>query len=179
VKQEAESVLIAPRRSGRLSTAPDAATDPTVSGSIFHDGNALATTVLAGKRGRPKSVGRKVVSTRRAKVPRTKRLRSFEDAKLPPRESVNETTSAGARRGLFETDRFKMEGLPQKNHNLVLSDFNPTKYTSGLSVFDIVHQGDILQSPEYVSDIFQRLYHSEVRHQRNDAFQFVDYHGDR
>jgi Cyclin, N-terminal domain/Cyclin, C-terminal domain len=165
VKQEVESVLIAPRRSGRLSTAPDAATETTVGGSIFHDINARTTTVPAGKRGRTKSVGREV-STRRAKVPRTKRLRSFEDAKLPPpRESVIEKASAGARRGLFETDRFKMEGLPQEHHNLVLANFDPTRYTSGLSVFDVANQGDILQSPDYVSDIFQRLYHSEVRQQ--------------
>jgi hypothetical protein len=171
VKQEAESVLIAPRRSGRLSIAPDAATEAIVGGSIFHDSNVLATTVPAGKRKRPKSVGRKVVSTRRTKVPRTKRLRSFEDAKLPPRETVIETASAGARRGLFQSDRFKMEGLPQEHHNLVLANFDPTRYTSGLSLFDVANQGDVLQSPEYVSDIFQRLYHSEVRLHCYDALQ--------
>jgi hypothetical protein len=55
------------------------------------------------------------------------------------------------------------DGRPQEHHNLSLTNFEPTKYTSGFSPYDVSIRGDVLQSPEYVSDIFQRLYHSEVR----------------
>ena len=54
------------------------------------------------------------------------------------------------------------DGYPQEHHNLSLTNFEPTKYTSGFSPYDVSIRGDVLQSPEYVSDIFQRLYHSEV-----------------
>ena len=55
------------------------------------------------------------------------------------------------------------DGRPQEHHNLSLTNFEPTKYTFGFSPYDVSIRGDVLQSPEYVSDIFQRLYHSEVR----------------
>lgn len=55
------------------------------------------------------------------------------------------------------------DGRPQEHHNLSLTNFEPTKYTLGFSPYDNSIRGDVLQSPEYVSDIFQRLYHSEVR----------------
>ena len=55
------------------------------------------------------------------------------------------------------------DGRPQEHHNLHLTDFQPTKFTCGFSPYDVSSRGDVLKSPEYVSDIFQRLYHSEVR----------------
>jgi hypothetical protein len=54
------------------------------------------------------------------------------------------------------------EGLPQEHHNLAPTHFEPTKYTAGISPHDVLSQGNVLQTPEYVSDIFQRLYNSEV-----------------
>jgi len=48
------------------------------------------------------------------------------------------------------------------NHNLVLPHLDPGKYTRGLSVYDVPNRGNVLESPEYVCDIFQRLYHAEV-----------------
>ncbi len=55
------------------------------------------------------------------------------------------------------------DGRPQEHHNLHLIDFQPTKFTLGFSPYDFSSRGDVLKSPEYVSDIFQRLYYSEVR----------------
>jgi hypothetical protein len=54
------------------------------------------------------------------------------------------------------------DGRSQEHHNLLLTNFEATKYTAGFSPYDISNRGDVLQSPEYVSDIFQRLYQSEV-----------------
>ena len=62
---------------------------------------------------------------------------------------------------------------PQEHHNLSLTNFEPTKYTSGFSPYDSSIRGDVLQSPEYVSDIFQRLYHSEVSSLRMRNVQLI------
>jgi hypothetical protein len=59
-------------------------------------------------------------------------------------------------------NRKQVEAHSQEHHNLLIANFEPTKYTSGFSPYDGSIRGDVLQSPEYVSDIFQRLYHSEV-----------------
>jgi hypothetical protein len=59
-------------------------------------------------------------------------------------------------------NRKHVEAHSQEHHNLLIANFEPTKYTSGFSPYDGSIRGDVLQSPEYVSDIFQRLYHSEV-----------------
>ena len=44
-----------------------------------------------------------------------------------------------------------------------MTPFDPTKFTVGLSIYDTPSQGQVLYAPEYISDIFQRLYYSEVR----------------
>jgi hypothetical protein len=45
----------------------------------------------------------------------------------------------------------------------IFTSFDASKYTSGVSPYDRRHQHDVLQCPKYVTDIFQRLYDSEVR----------------
>jgi hypothetical protein len=53
--------------------------------------------------------------------------------------------------------------LSDAHHNLVLEPFDATKLTAGISYYDRANRGKILLSPEYVTDIFQRLYDCEVR----------------
>lgn len=65
--------------------------------------------------------------------------------------------------GILEIGTGQEDGLPQEHYNLVLTNFEPTKYTNGMSPYDVTSRGDVLQSPEYVSDIYQRLFQSEVR----------------
>jgi len=48
------------------------------------------------------------------------------------------------------------------HHNLVVTPFDPSKFTVGHSAYDTPVQGQELYAPEYISDIFQRLYHAEV-----------------
>ena len=62
----------------------------------------------------------------------------------------------------FQTGSFTDISV-ESNYNLVLNPFNDSLYTSGISEYDTPSKGKILEAPEYVSDIFQRLYHSEVR----------------
>lgn len=125
------------------------------------------TTAAAAWNGDGKSV-----SHRRGKSDR--RVRSEPPPSSSPAKRVrrlfsstttNNNSSANCSAGSDNPQQqmCEMEGLPQEHHNLVLTNFQPTKYTSGLSFFDTHHRGDVLQSPEYVSDIFQRLYQSEVR----------------
>ena len=47
-------------------------------------------------------------------------------------------------------------------HGLAMTPFDPTKFTVGLSAYDAPYQDNVLLAPEYCSDIFQRLYNSEV-----------------
>jgi hypothetical protein len=46
----------------------------------------------------------------------------------------------------------------------VSSTFDCSKYTLGFSRHDKSTKGDVLQAPEYVCDIFQRLFKIEVSH---------------
>lgn len=54
--------------------------------------------------------------------------------------------------------------LEEAHHNLVLAPFDDSKYTAGISVYDTPSKGKILEAPEYVTDIFQRLYNAETQH---------------
>jgi hypothetical protein len=54
------------------------------------------------------------------------------------------------------------EFLQEANHNLVSDPFDPCKYTDGLSVYDTPNRNNVLEAPEYVTDIFHRLFHAEV-----------------
>jgi Cyclin, N-terminal domain/Cyclin, C-terminal domain len=67
---------------------------------------------------------------------------------------------------------FRGKGTPRElsvdlssevHHNMVQTPFDPSKFTLGLSVHDTPSKGNILAVPEYVADIYQRLYVEEVR----------------
>jgi Cyclin, N-terminal domain/Cyclin, C-terminal domain len=142
---------------------------------FFHEKSTAdkAAAVATKKRGRKskstsnaKNKSKMVTATSAlaSKAPFKKRLRTSSSSDSMYEDFEQQPRSKGARRGLFQTVRVKAtDGQPQEHHNLVLTNFDATKYTSGLSCYDIVHKGDTLRSPEYASDIFQRLYQSEVR----------------
>lgn len=50
-----------------------------------------------------------------------------------------------------------------ESYDMVVSSFDPTKYTLGLAAYDECNRDDPLEAPEYVTDIFQRLFRAEVR----------------
>lgn len=54
------------------------------------------------------------------------------------------------------------EFLQEVTHNLVSLPFDPCRYTNGLSVYDAPNRNDVNEAPEYVTDIFQRLFNAEV-----------------
>lgn len=48
------------------------------------------------------------------------------------------------------------------NHGLALAHLDPDKFTRGMATVDVLNRGNVLEAPEYVADIYQRLYHAEV-----------------
>jgi hypothetical protein len=52
--------------------------------------------------------------------------------------------------------------VEKTNYNLVIIPFTDASYTSGIAPYDTPSKGKIQEAPEYVTDIFQRLYHAEV-----------------
>lgn len=52
--------------------------------------------------------------------------------------------------------------VEEAHHNLVRMPFDDSKYTIGISIYDTPSKGKVLEAPEYVTDIFQRLYNCEV-----------------
>jgi hypothetical protein len=52
-------------------------------------------------------------------------------------------------------------GAQENNHSMVCQPFDATKYTIGISVYDSSSVDDVLQAPDYASDIFHRLFHEE------------------
>jgi hypothetical protein len=54
------------------------------------------------------------------------------------------------------------EFMQEVNHNLVTLPFDSCRYTDGLSVYDTPNRNDVNEAPEYVTDIFQRLFNAEV-----------------
>jgi hypothetical protein len=118
-----------------------------------------STTVVTSKKPtqvrqikRPRSLG--VMSPQLHVTKKASRRLSDEFADIPAKR---------ARYNFVVINDVTRDGRPQEHYNLSLTNFEPTKYTSGFSPYDMSNRGDVLQSPEYVSDIFQRLFHSEVR----------------
>jgi hypothetical protein len=48
------------------------------------------------------------------------------------------------------------------NHGLQNQNFYPTEYSQEISCYDEINQDKIEQVPNYVTDIYQRLYYAEV-----------------
>lgn len=177
----------APRRSGRLSTAR-VATVTVANDDSVHAVDLNAKKPPAAKRGRSKSVTLKGTTRRKSvaskpapkdapKQQTRKRSRSLEiipplAARVRARRRSEDYQLEPAKRARYDFLEMsgQEEGLPQEHHNLVLANFEATKYTAGLSPYDFTNRDDVQQSPEYVSDIFQRLFHSEVRIAQAEAW---------
>lgn len=52
--------------------------------------------------------------------------------------------------------------LAETDYSMVRKPFDNTKYTFGLSLHDEKHKDNVLMVADYVTDMFQRLYHAEV-----------------
>lgn len=85
-----------------------------------------------------------------AKRPRSK---SDCDINLPPKVART-VHSCGATR--------PVETTPVTNYNMDVSPFDSCRFTAGISPFDSQHRDNVLEAPEYVADILQRLYRAEV-----------------
>lgn len=51
----------------------------------------------------------------------------------------------------------------ETNYSMVCSPFDPNKFTIGMAEHDIRLEGQTLEAPEYVTDIYQWLFRLEVR----------------
>ena len=82
---------------------------------------------------------------------------SFDDSEISTSKLVLSVSESQRQK---ETEK----DLPAPPHGLVITPFDPTKFTVGISAYDAPHKGNVLHAPEYSSDIFQRLYYAEVRY---------------
>ena len=55
------------------------------------------------------------------------------------------------------------EFLTESDYGLVREPFDGSKFTLGIAPHDEANKEEALEAPEYTTDIFQRLYHAEVR----------------
>jgi hypothetical protein len=168
-----------PRRSGRLSVAREAAAE-----AQHESTQCSAVGVINNQHPENPTVGSRMPKERSSEtiVPSKKPTKQERQIKRPrslgvmsPHLHVAKKTSRRLddefediptirdRSNYCKNKDDQREGLSQEHYNLALTNFEPTKYTSGFSPYDVSNRGDVLQSPEYVSDIFQRLFHSEVR----------------
>ncbi|KAL7576442.1 hypothetical protein ACA910_018242 [Epithemia clementina (nom. ined.)] len=52
----------------------------------------------------------------------------------------------------------------KENHTLVMRPFEATKFTRTVAPHDVPYMGSLLETSEYVTDIYQRLYEAEARY---------------
>jgi hypothetical protein len=158
------------RRSTRLSsTQPsvDPSGDEADGSQIDHDskrGGRQTVVVIVPRVGAPGlSKETKRGSANHGARSKRSRSESLTNEELNPgcsaETSKRRRTSSTSLRRSSRLTRINQE----TNHNMVCSPFDSSKYTIGIAVHDIPNQGDVLQVPEYVADIYQRLFRLEVR----------------
>jgi Cyclin, N-terminal domain/Cyclin, C-terminal domain len=173
----------APRRSERLSVVRDSeATSSKPSQCYLASVADMKVQHVAAKRERSKSLALhkaavqhkssdfELVSKKNSNEHPVKRRRKLQDmspglvrpASRRLDDEFEEIPSKRVRCNFNDVSLVQGDRRSQEHHNLLLTNFEATKYTAGFSPYDISNRGDVLQSPEYVSDIFQRLYQSEV-----------------
>jgi hypothetical protein len=118
----------------------------------------------------PKQSSKKVASRGRGRSPKrskpvAKRPRSNSAAGAPASKKVcRRSHSVNPNRSTRSKSRGAQRKEPSSDHyNLERPDFDPTSFTTGVAHHDVQSFGKVLEAPEYVADIFQRLYHAEVR----------------
>jgi len=165
-KKEPEKIIRS-KSTSRSRSKPKSATPP-----ISKD------PVPKKTRGRSKTSRKEPDATESKATRATKRSRMQDDATEQPARktarasSTNQPKRTTRSRSGSKGEINKLVGkrldadlrLEADQHNLVRSlPFDPCKFTDGLSVYDTPSRDNVLEAPEYVSDIFQRLYHAEVR----------------
>jgi hypothetical protein len=132
---------------------------------------AVPNNRRASSRGRSKTEAGRKSSSGVGDAAAQSRSRSREPRKKPARGSSKRARKddSGAeqrkrpRKAARRRTRSEAADASVPHHNLVVSPFDSTKYTAGISVYDKDNRDDVLMVPEYAADIFQRLYKSEVR----------------
>jgi hypothetical protein len=92
----------------------------------------------------------------------------------PPKKVAKRSSRGRASKGLLkEENKEKTQAgavpknlcndiLAHTDHGLVRTPFDDSKYTPGISRYDLETRDDVQEVPDYVTDIFQRLYDAEV-----------------
>lgn len=111
-----------------------------------------APTTRCGAAGEKKAAGKRKRAPREDPQPNKTTRQQLKKLRSAPSESIQQK----------KTPKQQQQDQQAAHHNLVLTPFDPSMYTVGLSVFDTPNQGQVLCAPEYVSDILQRLYNAEV-----------------
>lgn len=109
------------------------------------------SSAVESKQTRPAAKRSRIQEDALAEQPARKVARATRSRSRPTEASVKATPK-------LLVDEF----MEETNYTLVSLPFNPCKYTEGLSVYDTPSRGNVLEAPEYVTDIFQRLFDSEV-----------------
>ena len=163
----------APRRSERLSLARGATeAREVVVKAVVHDHakmdelNQRNQDIKPVKKNSTEEQGRQNIRNRSVQEVLPPHLQVIRKASRRLSDDFDNVPIKRARQINHIVRKQNREGRPQEHHNLSLENFEPTNYTFGFSPYDVSIRNDVLQSPEYVSDIFQRLYHSEVRSKR-------------
>jgi hypothetical protein len=155
------------RRSTRLSSSTQPSVDPSGadgedSSQMNHDSNG------GGRRTMEVIVPGLSKETKRGSANHGARSKRSRGESLT-KEELNPGCSAetSKRRRTHSTSLRRSSRLTRSNqetnHSMVCSPFDSSKYTIGIAVHDIPNQGDVLQVPDYVADIYQRLFRLEVR----------------
>jgi hypothetical protein len=188
VVDEATAVIVEPRRSRRLSALAAAAESMAGAFDIHVQPPTKNSRKSKEKEGQKPSNDAKNTTKWKRKQQLTEQQRnapskkrklcdptseesdiSHTDSSLETTTQTSKTSSTSDEKSQASTThtnptqrRTCIDFLSDAHHNLVLKPFDATKLTLGISPYDQANCGKILQSPEYVTDIFQRLYDCEV-----------------
>ena len=97
--------------------------------------------------------GRSQATNPTAKTAKRARSKSVRDTNLPLKVARTVHSRGVAR---------PIETTPVTDYNMDVSPFDSCRFTAGISPFDSQHRDNVLEAPEYVADILQRLYRAEV-----------------
>jgi hypothetical protein len=128
------------------------------------------------------AAGSKRSGSKIAKEPPTKRVRR-SPVEVPQKDQVVATTSQSKENAMGSHGRRRSHSAVRKtnhdpkpetrvlcsdfhvdsNYTLVRAPLDSSKYTTGISKHDVDDKENLLAVSDYVTDMYQRLYHAEVR----------------
>jgi hypothetical protein len=106
--------------------------------------------------------------------PRTKRSRPAPKEEPVSRKTIRRGSNNARSNGLSDSEEVPQQVpistgknlcqdiLLDADHRLNRQPFSAREYIPGVAVYDAKNKDDVLQVPKYVTDIFQRLFNSEV-----------------